>query len=88
MTTNCLAIIMVHGTGSKNYADQLKSHYGAKRAVTDTTDVQNGDIILLTDAKANACNWIASNVILLDGNRAPIVNKIPLANALAEIGVS
>jgi len=86
MTETCLAIIMVHGTNAKNYADQLKSHYGAKRAVTDTTDIQNGDIVLLTDAKANALNWIASNCILLEGSRAPIVRKIPLAGALAELG--
>jgi len=88
MTTNCLAITMVHGTNAAKHADQLKSHYGAKRAVTDTADVQHGDIVLISNGKANALNWIATNVILLEGNRAPIVNKIPLVDALAEIGVS
>lgn len=82
----CLEIIMVHGTNTKNYADQLKSHYGATRSVTDTNDIQNGDNVLLTDAEANACTWIGSNMILLEDNRAPIVLRVTLSEALSQIG--
>jgi hypothetical protein len=59
------------------------NHYNAKRIITDTSSVMNGDILLMEDPAS--LNWIASNAILLPGNRAPIVNKVSLQDALNQI---
>lgn len=80
----CFAITLVHGAAAATHANQLKDHYSAERAVTSTDDVQSGDLVLLEDL--DGLEWLANNVLLLPGNRAPIVRLVPLADALAELG--
>jgi hypothetical protein len=87
MTETCLAILLVHGAGAADHADTLLEHYGATRAITDVADAQNGDLLLRED-DVEDLDWIASNVIMLSGNRAPIVRKIALEDALEDISAS
>jgi hypothetical protein len=84
MTETCLAILLIHGVGAAEHADTLREHYGATRAINDVADAQNGDLLLRED-DVEDLDWIASNVILLPGDRAPIVRKIALEDALLEV---
>ena len=79
--SNGLAITLVHGAGAAGHAAALQAKYGAAAARTDPASVADGDLLLLDGL--DGLTWIGTNVLLLAGNRAPIVTLIPLADALA-----
>lgn len=71
MTTDTIfAITLVTGPGAAEHAATLPG-----RVVTDADDLQHGDVLV----GDTALNWIASNVILLDDGRAPIVRRVEMA---------
>ena len=91
MTDNCFAIKIVHGANVNEHAEELETFYQPNRVITGTSDIQNGDLLLLEalpEAWHDASHrpwWCASNVLLLEGNRAPIVELITLEDALAAL---
>lgn len=84
MPDPCFAIILVHGEGASDHAEQLQAHYAASRAVTELDDLQNGDL-LLRENDQDGLEWVASNVLLLEDMRAPMVRLVALDDALAEL---
>lgn len=84
MAGECFAIILVYGSGAADHAAQLQAHYGALNAHVEPQELQSGDLLLRED-DTTGLEWIASNVLLLEDMRAPIVRKIALADALAEL---
>jgi hypothetical protein len=82
VSDNCLALVMVHGADAAEHSEALAEKYGATRVITDLSDVQNGDL-LLRENDTDDLVWIASNVLLLPDNRAPIVRVIALEDALS-----
>jgi hypothetical protein len=81
---SCFAVLLVHGSGAASHGDALQAHYGVAQSVTQPEELQSGDM-LLRDDDTTGLEWIASNVLLLPDMRAPIVRKIALADALAEM---
>lgn len=90
MTDAVFAIVLVEGKATAAQKTKLQKHFAATRVITDTSDVQNGDLLVLEtvpEAWNDATHrpwWACTNVLLLDGNRAPMVRRMTLADALAE----
>lgn len=79
MTDTSFAITLVHGTEATAQTDALAARFG-RRVITTPDDAQDGDVLALESLAG--LTWIASNVLLLTGNRAPIVRILTLSEAL------